>query len=94
MNTMLEKTEAYFRENSKKEILEKWREYEKFDKIGPKVDDLISHLEMYFKIPVTENTETRIKSSNLTTQKTRKDSGFFLHLIYEKSSIFLSQLSF
>jgi vacuolar-type H+-ATPase subunit I/STV1 len=75
MNNMLEKIEAYFKENSKEKILEEWSKYEEFDKIGPSVDDLIEHLETHFKIP-KDDLERELKTLQILFKNPKFISGF------------------
>jgi hypothetical protein len=41
MNTILENLKLYFQNNSKEQIISDWAESEKYNSIGPKIDEFI-----------------------------------------------------
>lgn len=50
MNTILENLKLYFQSNSKEQIISDWAESEKYNNIGPKIDDFIEQTIYHHKI--------------------------------------------
>jgi hypothetical protein len=50
MNTILEDLKLYFQSNSKEQIISDWAESEKYNSIGPKIDEFIEQTIYYHKI--------------------------------------------
>jgi hypothetical protein len=50
MNTILENLKLYFQNNSKEQIISDWAESEKYNSIGPKIDEFIEQTIYHHKI--------------------------------------------
>lgn len=74
MQSLLEDLKAYFSGTSQSKIDSDWAKYAKFDEVGPKVSELLSHFETHFSYD--ENSEIEIlKDKNKI--ESPKVSGFF-----------------
>ncbi|WP_272151384.1 hypothetical protein [Tenacibaculum aiptasiae] len=50
MNPLLESLRSYFQNNSIDKIREDWEKYEKYDEIGPSVEEYLCHSEKHNKL--------------------------------------------
>ncbi|WP_339740632.1 hypothetical protein [uncultured Sunxiuqinia sp.] len=48
MSTILDSLKSYFQDNSREQIEKDWAEYEKYDKIGLKVDESIEQSKLLY----------------------------------------------
>jgi hypothetical protein len=50
MSTILESLKLYFQSNSSEQIEKDWAESEKYDKIGPKIEDFLHQSKLFYEI--------------------------------------------
>lgn len=81
MENMLEELEYYFRNTPKEEILKGWSKYAEYDKVGPKVNEYLEHLETHFKIPKQEHLEKELQSSQILNESPKFFSGFLFRFV-------------
>lgn len=78
MNNILEDLKKYFQDTPQEQIMKEWAETEKYDKVGPSIEEFLIKTKLYFKLEdedlvlKEQNFPKNIKNPNYT-------SGFFLH---------------
>tara|TARA_B100001105_G_C22219792_1_gene369139 strand:+ start:188 stop:430 length:243 start_codon:yes stop_codon:yes gene_type:complete len=66
MSTLLEDLKRYFRETPREKIMSDWAKSEKFDNVGPPVDEFIEFSKKYYTVECPNiNTISRTQISNL-----------------------------
>jgi hypothetical protein len=76
MNNLLEDLKAYYKNTPQKKIDEDWAKYAKYDDVGPKVNELLTHFETHFDYPDTPELEEQIINNTIISDSP-KVSGFF-----------------
>jgi hypothetical protein len=94
MKNLLQDLQAYFKNTPQTKIDSDWDKYSKYDEVGPKVSDLLSHFETHF--PYEDNSEVEIEILNEKNKiESPKVSGFFyVYSCYEKSSVLIRNFCF
>lgn len=79
MGTILENLKLYFQSNSREKIISDWAESEKYDSVGPKIDEFIEQTSYHHKI---ENNEEfwEFNSLNNNTENPKFASDFLFKL--------------
>ena len=77
MNTILEKLKLYFRSNSREKIEEDWKKTEKYDKIGPTIDNFIDKSHLFCKLQTNDSLWKFKSLNNKTTKNPKFASDFF-----------------
>lgn len=78
MSTILESLKLYFQSNSKEQIEKDWAESEKYDKIGPKIDEFLNQCNIFYEIEMT-NSYWEFSCSNQIVKNPKFASDFFLN---------------
>jgi len=76
MQNLLDDLRAYFKNNLPAKVDSDWAKYAKYDEVGPKVSELLSHFETHFQYEEDESLEKEIQNNPIKT-KSPKVSGFF-----------------
>ncbi|MBE7653948.1 hypothetical protein [Tenacibaculum finnmarkense] len=79
MTTILENLKLYFQNNSKEQIKKDWSESEKYNGIGPKIDDFIEQTIYHHKIKNNKDF-WEITSLNNITKNPKFTSDFLFKL--------------
>jgi hypothetical protein len=87
MHNLLEDLKAYYANTPQSKIDADWNKYAKYDEVGPKVSDLLSHFETHFSYIENQELENQILKSNIKTESPKVSGFFFVHWSHEKSSI-------
>lgn len=77
MQNLLEDLKAYFDRTPQSKIDADWEKYAKYDEVGPKVSELLTHFETHF--PYEENTHFEQQIQNVI-DKIKKPENFGLFL--------------
>lgn len=75
-NNFFEELKKYFQNTPREQILEDWARTEKFDELGPTVEEFITNTQQYHKVRLEDplDTEVHFSNDNLSPEFT---SGFF-----------------
>lgn len=66
MNTLLEDLRKYLRETPRKKIMSDWAKSEKFDEVGPPIDEFIEFSKKYYSMECPDaNTISQVQISNI-----------------------------
>jgi hypothetical protein len=76
MKTIIEEINSYFNNTPQSSIEETWAKYDKYDQVGPKVSELLSHFETHFVYEEFQDLEDEIQNSKIIADSP-KVSGFF-----------------
>lgn len=76
MNNLLEDLKAYYKNTPQNKIEEDWVKYAKYDDVGPKVNDLLTHFETHFSYIENPDLEDQIRNNDIISDSP-KVSGFF-----------------
>lgn len=76
MNNLIEDLKAYFNNTPQTKIDEDWAKYAEYDKVGPKVSDLLTHFETHFSYQENPEIEQELESNNIKSESPNL-SGFF-----------------
>ena len=79
MKTLLESLKLYFQKNSREQIEKDWAELEKFDKVGPTVEEFFSQSKFFSMIEVTADSYWEF-NLNQIAKNPKFTSDFFLPL--------------
>lgn len=77
MKTILESLKAYFAENTAEKIERDWAESEKYDKVGPTVNEFFSQSKIYHKTKFNNDSVWSF-SNNQILKNPNFASDFFL----------------
>ena len=50
MNNILEDLKKYFQDTPQEQIMKEWAETEKYDKVGPSIEEFLIKTKLYFKL--------------------------------------------
>ncbi|MDP4272662.1 MAG: hypothetical protein Q8907_00095 [Bacteroidota bacterium] len=77
MSTILESLKSYFQNNSREQIERDWAEFEKYDKIGLKVDEFLERCKLLYEQD-TKDTYWEYNCLNQIIKNPKFASDFFL----------------
>lgn len=77
MQSLLEDLKAYFSSTSQSKIDSDWAKYAKYDEVGPKVSELLTHFETHFPYVEDAHFEQQIQNE---LDKIKKPESFGLFL--------------
>ncbi|TDD78408.1 hypothetical protein [Flavobacterium caseinilyticum] len=78
MNNILEDLKKYFQDTPQEQIMKDWAETEKFDKVGPSIEEFLTKTKLYFKL---EEEKLLLSQPNFldNIKNPKYSSGFSLH---------------
>ncbi len=77
MKTLLDSLKLYFEKNSESKILNDWNEFEKFDKVGPKINDFLLQTKIFYELEVASS-YWEFNNLNELTKNPKFTSDFLL----------------
>ncbi len=83
MSTILEKLKSYYKTSSPEQIKSDWNEFEKYDEIGPTIDEFLDQTIYHHKIEHQEDF-WGINSLNDIITNPKFTSDFFFNLDFLK----------
>lgn len=82
MNTVLENLKLYFQNNSREQIEKDWAESEKYDKVGPSVDEFL-HQSQFFYEQESKDSFWEYSCSNHIIENPKFASDFSIILSFD-----------
>lgn len=81
-DNFLDELKKYFESTPKEKILEDWAKSEKFDQVGPSIEDFLVNSQHYYKILLEDpiDLENNFKNTNLSP---KFYFGFFIYRHFE-----------
>ncbi len=79
MQDLLEDLKAYFHSTPQSKIDADWAKYAKYDEVGPKVSELLTHFETHFPYEDDTHFERQIQNE-LDKIKKPESFGLFLYI--------------
>ena len=77
MSNILEDLEKYFQETPQEQIMKDWAESEKYDHIGPSVEEFMKNTKLFFKLEENDLLPEQKNAYN-NFQNPKYSSGFSL----------------
>jgi hypothetical protein len=80
MSTLLEDLKKYFSETPQEEIISDWAKSEKYDEVGPPVDQFIEFSKSYYTVECPDsNNINQVQITNIINNPKFKTSGFLFY---------------